>query len=47
MLAAKAVNAYEETLDLATKAGLSDARFLDEAQASLARLRAAAAADAR
>ncbi|MGE5413865.1 MAG: hypothetical protein ACM3NW_06810, partial [Syntrophomonadaceae bacterium] len=45
VLATKAMTAYEEALDLATKAGVADVRFLDEAQASLARLRAAAAAD--
>jgi hypothetical protein len=47
VLASKAITAYEEALDLATRAGVSDVRFVDEAQASLARLRAAAADDAR
>ena len=42
VLATKAISAYEETLALARNAGVSDVRFLDDAEASLARLRAAA-----
>jgi tetratricopeptide (TPR) repeat protein len=47
VLATKAISAYEETLSIASRAGVRDAQFLDEAEASLARLRAAVAPDAR
>ena len=46
VLAAKAVSAYELTLLRATRSGVDDLRFLADAQASLARLKAALAEDA-
>jgi hypothetical protein len=45
VLAAKAMTAYEETLDLARRAGVDDVRFLADAEASLERLRATIAAE--
>ena len=45
VLAAKAMTAYEETLALARRAGVSDVRFLADAEDSLERLRAAVAAE--
>jgi tetratricopeptide (TPR) repeat protein len=43
VLAAKAIGAYEGTLSRAQRAGVEDLRFLADAQASLARLKAALA----
>jgi TolA-binding protein len=43
VLAAKAITAYEQTLSRAARSGVDDLRFLSEAQASLARLKAALA----
>ena len=45
VLAAKAITAYEQTLSRAARAGVDDLRFLSEAQASLARLKAALAVE--
>jgi tetratricopeptide (TPR) repeat protein len=47
VLATKALTAYEETISIASRAGVRDAASLDDAQASLARLRAAVETDAR
>jgi hypothetical protein len=46
VLAAKAITAYEQTLARASRSGVDDLRFLADAQASLARLKAALAEDA-
>ncbi len=46
VLAAKAITAYEQTLSRAARSGVDDLRFLSEAQASLARLKAALVDDA-
>ncbi|WP_242345800.1 tetratricopeptide repeat protein [Anaeromyxobacter terrae] len=45
VLAAKAMTAYEETLELARRAGVEDVRFLADAASSLDRLRATLAAE--
>lgn len=47
VLAAKAITAYEQTLSRAARSGVDDIKFLGEAQASLERLKAALADDAR
>ncbi len=47
VLAAKAITAYEQTLSRAARSGVDDVRFLADAQASLDRLKAALAEDAR
>jgi hypothetical protein len=47
VLAAKAITAYELTLSRAARSGVDDVRFLAEAQASLGRLKAALADDAK
>jgi hypothetical protein len=47
VLAAKAITAYELTLQRAARSGVDDVRFLADAQASLDRLKAAIAEDAR
>jgi hypothetical protein len=44
VLAAKAIEAYEETIDAARRAGVDDVALLDETRAALERLRAVAAA---
>jgi len=46
-LAAKAITAYEQTLARATRSGVDDIKFLADAQASLERLKAALAQDAK
>jgi tetratricopeptide (TPR) repeat protein len=47
VLAAKAITAYEQTLSRAARSGVDDLRFLQDAQASLGRLKAALADDAK
>lgn len=47
VLATKAITAYEQTLSRATRSGVDDLRFLADAQASLERLKAALADEAR
>jgi len=47
VLAAKAITAYEQTLSRAARSGVDDVRFLADAQASLDRLKAALAEEAR
>ena len=47
VLAAKAITVYEQTLSLATRAGVEDLRFLSEAQGALERLKAAIAEETR
>jgi tetratricopeptide (TPR) repeat protein len=46
VLAAKAITAYEQTLARAARSGVDDLRFLEDAQASLERLRQALGEDA-
>jgi tetratricopeptide (TPR) repeat protein len=47
VLATKAIAAYELTLQRASRSGVDDVKFLDDAQASLDRLKQAIAEDAR
>jgi tetratricopeptide (TPR) repeat protein len=47
VLAAKAITAWEQTLSRASRSGVDDLRFLSDAQASLGRLKAALAEDAK